>query len=52
MPFGCRMGICQSCVVSVESGVVRDLRTGTEHVAGERIQTCVSAAAGDCSLEV
>ncbi|MFT3900761.1 MAG: ferredoxin reductase [Gordonia sp. (in: high G+C Gram-positive bacteria)] len=52
MPFGCRMGICQSCVVPVEAGVVRDLRTGVEHVAGERIQTCVSAAAGDCSLDV
>ncbi len=52
MPFGCRMGICQSCVVPVESGAVRDLRSGVEHVAGERIQTCVSAAAGDCSLDV
>ncbi|QKT08117.1 ferredoxin reductase [Gordonia sp. X0973] len=52
MPFGCRMGICQSCVVPVESGAVRDLRTGVEHVAGERIQTCVSAAAGDCTLDV
>lgn len=52
MPFGCRMGICQSCVVPVESGVVRDLRNGVEHIAGERVQTCVSAAAGDCSLDV
>src|SRR3954470_8205487 len=28
MPFGCRMGICQSCVVSLVDGHVRDLRTG------------------------
>ena len=28
MPFGCRMGICQSCVVSLVEGHVRDLRTG------------------------
>ena len=52
MPFGCRMGICQSCVVMVDKGCVRDLRTGAEHVEGERIQTCVSAAAGDCTLDV
>ncbi len=52
MPFGCRMGICQSCVVGLKEGSVRDLRSGAEHHAGDRIQTCVSAAAGDCTLEV
>lgn len=52
MPFGCRMGICQSCVVGLIDGHVRDLRTGTEHEAGSRIQTCVSAASGDCVLDV
>ena len=52
MPFGCRMGICQSCVVSLVDGHVRDLRTGVEHEPGTRIQTCVSAAAGDCTLDV
>ncbi|MBU8831232.1 ferredoxin reductase [Mycolicibacterium goodii] len=52
MPFGCRMGICQSCVVGLVDGHVRDLRTGEEHDAGTRIQTCVSAASGDCVLDV
>ncbi|MGV9714256.1 ferredoxin reductase [Gordonia sp. NPDC003424] len=52
MPFGCRMGICQSCVVMLDKGAVRDLRSGVEHVEGERIQTCISAAAGDCTLDV
>jgi ferredoxin-NADP reductase len=52
MPFGCRMGICQSCVVPLVAGSVRDLRNGTVHVEGDRIQTCVSAAAGDCVLGV
>ena len=52
MPFGCRMGICQSCVVSLVDGHVRDLRTGAEHEPGTRVQTCVSAAAGDCVLDV
>ncbi|MGU3431528.1 ferredoxin reductase [Actinomycetes bacterium M1A6_2h] len=52
MPFGCRMGICQTCVVPLVSGHVRDLRSGKEHSEGERIQTCISAAAGDCTLEL
>lgn len=52
MPFGCRMGICQSCVVTLTEGHVRDLRTGAEHEPGTRVQTCVSAASGDCTLEV
>jgi ferredoxin-NADP reductase len=52
MPFGCRMGICQSCVVGLVDGHVRDLRTGVEHEPGSRIQTCVSAASGDCTLDV
>ena len=52
MPFGCRMGICQSCVVSLVDGHVRDLRTGEEREPGNRVQTCVSAASGDCTLDV
>ncbi len=52
MPFGCRMGICQSCVVSLVEGHVRDLRTGAEHDPGTRVQTCVSAASGDCVLDI
>jgi ferredoxin-NADP reductase len=52
MPFGCRMGICQSCVLPVVAGTVRDLRSGTEHTAGAKVQTCISAAAGDCVLDV
>jgi stearoyl-CoA 9-desaturase NADPH oxidoreductase len=52
MPFGCRMGICQSCVVSLVDGHVRDLRTGVEHEPGTRVQTCISAASGDCELDV
>ena len=52
LPFGCRMGICQSCVVPLVAGSVRDLRSGAVHVEGDRIQTCISAAAGDCVLGV
>ncbi len=34
MPFGCRMGICQSCVVGLVDGYVRDLRTRRRARAG------------------
>jgi ferredoxin len=52
MPFGCRMGICQSCVVGLTKGRIRDLRSGVEHQEGDRVQTCISAAAGDCVLDI
>jgi ferredoxin-NADP reductase len=51
MPFGCRMGICQTCVVPLHKGHIVDLRSGKEHTEGERVQTCISAAAGDCTLD-
>ncbi len=59
MPSGCRMGICMGCVLPMKSGAVRDLRTGELTVAvpgethpdGVKIQTCISAAAGDCTLD-
>lgn len=54
MPAGCRMGICFNCVAPLVEGSVRDLRTGhlTSATANEPqlIQTCVSAAAGACTI--
>src|ERR1700722_580182 len=52
MPFGCRMGICQSCVVTLAEGHVSDLRTGVDREPGTRVQTCISAASGDCTVDV
>ncbi|WP_043656330.1 ferredoxin reductase [Nocardia thailandica] len=52
LPFGCRMGICQTCVVTLTEGHARDLRNGDEKQAGEKVQTCISAAAGNCTLDV
>lgn len=51
-PFGCRMGICHTCVVGLVQGRVRDLRTGAEYEPGSRVQTCVSAPAGDCVVDI
>ena len=52
LPFGCRMGICHTCVVGLVDGRVRDLRTGTEYEPGSRVQTCVCAADGDCVVDI
>ncbi|HEY9311469.1 ferredoxin reductase [Williamsia sp.] len=52
MPFGCRMGICQSCVVPLAGGYVRDLRSGDERREGDRIQTCISTVSGECTLDL
>lgn len=56
MPSGCRMGICFNCVATLTSGSVRDLRTGETTQAIDEdpvlIQTCVSAAAGPCSIKL
>ena len=51
MPFGCRMGICHTCVISLLDGQVRDLRTGALYEPGSRVQTCVTAPAGDCTVD-
>jgi ferredoxin-NADP reductase len=52
MPFGCRMGICHTCVVPLKKGKVKDLRNGNEYTENQGIQTCITAAAGDCVLEI
>jgi len=50
---GCRMGICHTCPRRLLSGQVRDLRTGVVHgEAGDKVLICVSAAAGDCAIDL
>jgi ferredoxin-NADP reductase len=52
LPFGCRMGICHTCVVSLVDGRAVDLRSGVEHEPGTRVQTCVTAPSGDCVVDI
>ena len=52
MPFGCRMGICHTCIVPLKKGVVKDLRNGTEYQQNAGVQTCITAAAGDCVIDI
>jgi ferredoxin-NADP reductase len=51
LPYGCRMGICHTCVGSLCSGQVRDLRTGkVSGSPGEVIRTCVNAPEGPIEI--
>jgi ferredoxin-NADP reductase len=53
MPYGCRMGICHTCSVRLIDGAVVDLRNGEQHAnKGEMVQTCVSAVAANCTLDI
>jgi len=51
--FGCRMGICFSCVKTKTDGTVRNVLTGEESsLPNEEVRICVSAPVGDCSVEL
>lgn len=51
--YGCRMGICYSCVCRKTEGTVRDLRTGRLSSPGEEeIRICVNAPVGDVTLDI
>lgn len=51
LPFGCRMGICHTCIGRLCSGKVRDLRTGDVYgQEDEMVRTCVNAPEGDVEI--
>lgn len=51
LPFGCRMGICHTCIGRLCSGEVRDLRTGEVYGSeGEMVRTCVNAPEGPVEI--
>lgn len=53
MPYGCRMGICHTCTLTLVEGRIRDLRNGQEfNQPNEQVQTCVTAAVGACTLDI
>lgn len=53
LPFGCRIGICHTCVGDLRSGKLRDLRTGDlDEPTGRAVRTCVNSAEGDVEIEL
>jgi stearoyl-CoA 9-desaturase NADPH oxidoreductase len=53
LPFGCREGICHTCVGKLCSGRVRDLRNGKIYGSdGESIRTCISAPEGPIEIDL
>jgi ferredoxin len=53
LPFGCRMGICHTCVGRLCSGKIRDLRTGeVQEAEGEIVRTCIHAPEGPIEIDL
>ena len=53
LPFGCRMGICHTCIGKLCSGQIRDLRSGeVSRPEGEMVRTCINAPEGDVEIEL
>ena len=53
LPYGCREGVCHTCVGELRSGQVRDLRTGKVHgEEGETIRICIHAPEGPIEIEL
>src|SRR5579859_3393493 len=53
LPFGCREGICHTCVGTLRSGRVRDLRNGQVYgQEGEMVRTCISAPEGPVEIDL
>jgi ferredoxin len=53
LPYGCREGICHTCVGELRSGRVVDLRNGKVYgQEGEVIRTCISAPEGPVEIDL
>ncbi len=53
LAFGCRMGICHTCVGRLQDGAVRDVRTGqVEQASGQMIRICISAPEGHVEVDL
>ena len=53
LPFGCREGICHTCVGTLREGQVRDLRSGkVSGQKGEKVRTCINGPEGPIEIHI
>jgi ferredoxin-NADP reductase len=53
LQFGCRMGICHTCVGRLQDGAVRDIRTGAvTEASGQMIRVCINAPEGHVEVDL
>ncbi len=53
LKYGCRMGICHTCVGRLQEGAVRDIRTGAVETAdGQMIRVCINAPEGHVEIDL
>lgn len=53
LAYGCRIGICHTCVGTLKSGKLRDLRSGEVIEPTEQdVRICINTAEGDVELEL
>ncbi|MEB4211501.1 ferredoxin reductase [Mycobacterium sp. 94-17] len=53
LAHGCRIGICHTCVGTLKSGKLRDLRSGeVTEPTGQDVRICINTAEGDVELEL
>ena len=53
LPYGCREGICHTCVGKLRSGQVRDMRNGKVYGSeGETVRTFINAPEGRLEIEL
>jgi ferredoxin len=53
LPFGCREGICHTCVGELCSGQLRDLRSDEIYgQEGQMVRTCLSAPEGHVEINL
>jgi stearoyl-CoA 9-desaturase NADPH oxidoreductase len=53
LAYGCRIGICHTCVGTLKSGKLRDLRSGeVSEPTGQDVRICINTAEGDVELQL
>ena len=53
LAYGCRIGICHTCVGTLKSGKLRDLRSGDVLEPTEQdVRICINTAEGDVKLQL